>query len=111
MGIQMCRDRGYDITIATASCLPDFVRSVLQDQYGFTDAFFETKCWNFCKGYKQHSFYNILGCLGQDVNDDNYKCMVLFDDNDDNIKATDDTGVNFVKVVDKKKGITVDNFW
>merc|ERR1712003_513892 len=94
--LDLCRADGFGIAIATASCEYDFVKNFLKDRYGFGENFFQTNCFTRCNGLPETS--------------ENYKCMVLFDDNDANRQATDFTGAHFIKL-DPNTGVTKEKYY
>ena len=108
--IDKCRELGYGVAIASASCETGFQKVFLRDAVDediFSDDMLASDAYQSCQPNKTPALRKVLRHFEMD---EVPECAVFFDDKEFNGKFSAEVDVPFVKV-DPEYGVTWNDFW
>lgn len=108
--VEKCRELGYGVAIASASCETEFQKAFLRDAVDdtiFSADMLSSDAYQSCQPNKTPALRKVLDHFEMG---DVPECAVFFDDQDLNGKFSAEVEVPFVKV-DPKFGVTWNDFW
>lgn len=108
--IRKCRDMGYGIAIASASCETDFQKAFLRDAVDggiFSDDMLSSQAYQACQPDKYPALLKVLDHFDME---NAPECAIFFDDKSFNGKFSAQADVPFV-LVDPEYGVTWNDFW